>query len=164
MDRPGTAWAGLIEVDGRTAMFIEVGGHQPGRLDGDDTAEAEADAEVVAQGFTQAGELGVPIMGVIGPLAVGPHDLSALAAWGRVARAATAVSGAVPVLLAVTGACHGGLTPLLGLADHVVLTRDASAYVNGPAAVAAGGGGEGEPEETSGAEGHASGNGLATRL
>ena len=43
----------------------------------------------------------------------------------------------MPLLLAVTGPCHGGLAPLLGLADHVVFTEGASAYINGPAAVEA---------------------------
>lgn len=69
VERPGAAWAGLIEVDGRTAMYVEVGDQgAPG------PRAAEAEADVVARAFTEAGELRVPIMAVVGSLAVGPLD------------------------------------------------------------------------------------------
>jgi acetyl-CoA carboxylase carboxyltransferase component len=41
----------------------------------------------------------------------------------------------VPIVLVVTGACVSGPALLLGLADHVVMTEDAFAYVTGPADV-----------------------------
>ena len=58
-----------------------------------------------------------------------------LHAWGRLAAALVAASGTVPILLAVTGPCVSGPALLLGLADHVVMTEDAFAYVTGPASV-----------------------------
>jgi acetyl-CoA carboxylase carboxyltransferase component len=45
------------------------------------------------------------------------------------------VSGIVPIALAVTGPCVSGPALLLGLADIVVMTPDAFAYVSGPDAV-----------------------------
>ena len=42
------------------------------------------------------------------------------------------VSGSVPTLLAVTGACVSGPALALGLFDHVVMTDDAFAFVTGP--------------------------------
>ena len=158
MARPGAAWAGLLEVDGRTAMYVEVGGPGPGPR----AAEAEADA--VAGAFRQAGELGVPVLAVVGALTVEPTDLAGLAAWGRVAHAAVRLSGVVPLLVAVTGPCHGGLATLLGLADHVVVTRGATAYVNGPGAVAALTALHTTPAALGGAGVHATATGLATLL
>jgi acetyl-CoA carboxylase carboxyltransferase component len=66
------------------------------------------------------------------------HDgVAALHGWGGAARALAACSGVVPVLLAVTGPTVSGPALLLGMADVVVLTEEASAYVVGPGAVAA---------------------------
>jgi acetyl-CoA carboxylase carboxyltransferase component len=45
-------------------------------------------------------------------------------------------SGVVPVVFAVIGPCTSGPALLLGVADHVVMTPDAFAYVSGPEAVA----------------------------
>jgi acetyl-CoA carboxylase carboxyltransferase component len=45
-------------------------------------------------------------------------------------------SGVVPIVFAVIGPCTSGPALMLGLADHVVMTPDAFAYVSGPEAVA----------------------------
>ncbi len=147
-------------------MYVEVGADPPPAPWGPSAPPgrrpAESEADAVAGAFAQAGELGVPVLAVVGSLAVDPLDVGGLAAWGRVARAAVRLSGAVPLLLAVTGPCHGGLATLLGLADHVVLTREATAYVNGPRAVAALTALETTPERLGGAAVHAVATGLAT--
>ncbi|QYG92056.1 methylmalonyl-CoA carboxyltransferase [Iamia sp. SCSIO 61187] len=155
-DRPGIAGAGLIEVDGRTVSYFEVGG---GRWS---TRDAVAEAEVVERALLLGADLGVPVLGVVHSLALDPADLAGLAVWGRVARAAVRASGAVPLLLAVTGGCHGGLSTILGLADHVVLTREASVYVNGPAAVRAVTAVEVTPDDLGGAAAHHRDTGLAS--
>ena len=67
-----------------------------------------------------------------------------------------------PILLAVTEPLHGSLAPLLGLADHVVLTTDATAYVNGPGPVAAVTGTRTDPITLGGAAVHAGPSGLAS--
>ena len=61
-----------------------------------------------------------------------------LHAWGRVARALADASGVVPIVLARrrARACRAPRS-LLGLADHVVMTDDAFAYVTGPDVVVA---------------------------
>jgi acetyl-CoA carboxylase carboxyltransferase component len=101
--------------------------------------DGTAEAEVIERAFAMAAEVGCPVVGVVHTVAVSPQagGMSGLVAWGRVAKRAVDLSGVVPILLAVTGPCHGGLAPLLGLADHVVLTTAASAYINGPRSVAA---------------------------
>jgi acetyl-CoA carboxylase carboxyltransferase component len=155
-DRPGGCWAGLVEVDGRTVMWFEVGS-DPGR-----PRHPTVEADIVARALTQAGELQVPVLGIVDTLVVDPTDLSGLVAWGRVARAATSLSGSVPILLAVIGSCPGGLAPILGLADHVVMTTDALAYVNGPAAVASVTGATIDAPALGGASVHARVTGLAS--
>lgn len=155
-DRPGIAGAGLIEVDGRTVSYFEVGG---GRWS---SRDAVAEAEVVERALLLGADVGVPVLGVVHSLALDPVDLAGLAAWGRVAHAAVRASGAVPLLLAVTGPCHGGLATILGLADHLVVTRAASAYVNGPAAVRAVTAVEVTPDDLGGAATHHRDTGLAS--
>ncbi|HEY4377747.1 MAG TPA: carboxyl transferase domain-containing protein, partial [Acidimicrobiales bacterium] len=132
VDRPAAAEARLTELDGRTIAYFRVHGVLPG---GDGSIEAE----VVLRALMLAGQVGCPVVGVVRSVAVdpGPDGVAGLVAWGRVALQATRLSGTVPLLLAVTGPVHGGLAPLLGLADHVVFTRDATAYINGPAPVQA---------------------------
>ncbi|MGH9005180.1 MAG: acyl-CoA carboxylase subunit beta, partial [Acidimicrobiia bacterium] len=86
----------------------------------------------------RAVELGVPLVGVMATSGADIHEgVASLHAWGRVARAVVAqASGVVPVVFAVIGPCTSGPALLLGVADHVVMTPDAFAYVSGPAAVA----------------------------
>ena len=84
-----------------------------------------------------AGELQIPLVGEL--------DTSGAELARRRRRAARVgprspgssctVSGVVPTLLAVTGACVSGPALALGLFDHVVMTDDAFAYVTGPDSV-----------------------------
>ena len=125
--RPAAARADLREMDGRLVAWAEVDGMRPG-------GSGEAEADVVDRALEMAGNVGCPVVVVLRSVAVdpGPEGLAGLAAWGRVAHRAVRLSGVVPLLVVVTGPVHGGLTPVLGLADHVVVTRDATAYLNGP--------------------------------
>src|SRR4029453_9395620 len=61
---------------------------------------------------------------------------AALHGWGQAARAIADCSGVVPVILSVIGPAVSGPALLLGLADHVVMTEDAYAFVSGPTMVA----------------------------
>jgi len=86
----------------------------------------------------RAADLGVPILGVVSTSGAEVNEgLAALHAWGRVARALASASGVVPTVLVVTGPCLSGPALLLGLADVVIMTPQALAYVSGPPAVAA---------------------------
>ncbi|MGH9279311.1 MAG: acyl-CoA carboxylase subunit beta [Acidimicrobiales bacterium] len=130
--RDGAAAASLTELDGRrTAWFRLAGGKHRGAL-------GPTEGEVIERLVTLALDVGVP---VVGELATSGADvmegLPSLHAWGRVVAALTRASGAVPIVLSVHGPCVGGPALMLGLADHVVMTADAFAYVNDPEAVAA---------------------------
>ncbi len=63
------------------------------------------------------------------------EGVASLHGWGRAARELARCSGAVPILVAVTGPALSGPALLLGLSDLVVMTSDAFAYVSGPAMV-----------------------------
>ncbi len=90
--------------------------------------------------------------------------LDALAAWGNAARAVAACSGVVPVCMVITGPALSGPALLIGLADVVVMTPDAFAFVCGPGMVADFTGVEVSPAELGGASVHARRTGVATLL
>jgi acetyl-CoA carboxylase carboxyltransferase component len=108
-------------------------------------------------------DAGVPIVGV---LATSGADLTegvaSLHAWGRVARAISEASGVVPVVLCVVGPCVSGPSLLLGLADAVVMTAGAFAYVSGPSAVAAMTGRVLSHDDLGGSAAHGPRSGVAT--
>jgi acetyl-CoA carboxylase carboxyltransferase component len=63
------------------------------------------------------------------------EGISALHGWGRAAKAIAACSGVVPIVMAAIGPAVSGPALLLGLADIVVATNDAYAFVSGPSMV-----------------------------
>ena len=84
-----------------------------------------------------AGELQVPLVGELDTSGAELRDgVAALARVGPARAELVRVSGVVPTLLAVTGACVSGPGAALGLFDVVVMTEDAFAYVTGPDSVA----------------------------
>lgn len=155
-ERPDRTRAELTEVDGRTVVLFHVEGRLP-------DSSGAAEAEVVVRALELAAQLGCPVLGIVESVAVDPGTggLDALVAWGRVAHRAVRLSGVVPLLLAVTGPVHGSLSPLLGLADHVVFTREATAYINGPGPVAQVTGLSTDPGRLGGGQVHATLTGLA---
>jgi len=123
--------AQVATVEGRRVCWFRLeGGKHRGAI-------GPPEGEVIEQLVGLAIELGIP---VVGELATSGADvargLPSLYAWGRIARALTQASGAVPIVLSVIGPCVSGPALLLGLADHVVMTRDAFAYLSGPEAIA----------------------------
>jgi acetyl-CoA carboxylase carboxyltransferase component len=90
------------------------------------------------------------------------HDgVAALHGWGTAAQALVRCSGRIPVLLAATGPVVSGPALLLGLADQVVMTEDAYAFVSGPRMVETFTGESLDAEELGGAGVHASSTGVA---
>lgn len=63
------------------------------------------------------------------------EGFAALHGWGRAARALSACSGVVPTIFVVDGPAVSGPALLLGLADFVVMTEAAYAFVSGPTMV-----------------------------
>lgn len=99
--------------------------------------QGEIDTDVMARSVRSGIECGVPVVGVLRTAGLDTLDgVVGLAGWGVVAAALSAASGMVPTVLVVDGPAVGGPALLLGLADVVVMTERAWAYVNGPAAAA----------------------------
>jgi acetyl-CoA carboxylase carboxyltransferase component len=126
--RPGTVEAGVghtdwLAVDRPVAWFRG--------------APIQADAEVIARTVATGVDAGVPVVGVLHGVGVGAAGgLTSLHRWGALARSLAVASGLVPVVLVVDGPCLGGAALVLGLADVVVMTTRATAFVNGPGASA----------------------------
>ena len=128
--RSSAATAEVGELDGRmVAMFHLAGGEHKGAI-------GPAEGETVGRLVRTATDLGVPIIGTVATSGADvTHGVASLHAWGRVARAMSQASGVVPIALVVVGPCLSGPALLLGLADVVVMTSGAFAYVSGPHAV-----------------------------
>jgi acetyl-CoA carboxylase carboxyltransferase component len=124
------ASAEITEIGGRRVVAFRVsGGKHHGAIGINGSATIERAVRL-------AGELQVPLVGELDTSGAELRDgVAALHAWGRLARELVQVSGVVPTLLAVTGACVSGPALALGLFDHVVMTEDAFAYVTGPDSV-----------------------------
>jgi len=124
------AAAQLRTFDGREVCWFRIeGGKHRGAI-------GIAGGETVARALRHAVEVRVPVVGWLDTSGAELNEgVSALHAWGGIARALSAASGVVPTILVVTGACVSGPALLLGLADAVVMTEDAFAYVSGPDAV-----------------------------
>jgi acetyl-CoA carboxylase carboxyltransferase component len=122
--------ARLDDIDGRpVALFRLEGGPHRGALG---PAEGEAIERLVQVAMGE----GLPIVGVVSSSGADMDEgIASLHAWGRVASRLARASGTVPIILAVIGPYVSGPALLAGMADHVVMTVDAFAYVTGPRAV-----------------------------
>ena len=90
------------------------------------------------------------------------EGVSALVGWGRAARELVRCSGVVPVVAVVTGPAVSGPALLLGLADIVIMTPPAYAFLSGPRMVTEYTGVILTPAELGGAGPHARSSGLAS--
>ncbi len=94
------------------------------------------DGETILEGARSAATLRVPLVLVLATSGADVSDgVASLHGWGRAARAIATCSGNVPVVAVVTGPAISGPALLLGLADIVIMTSDAFAFVSGPAMV-----------------------------
>jgi len=157
--RGGAATAALTEIDGRrVAWFRLAGGRHRGAI-------GPTEGQVIERVVRLALDAGVPIVGEIATSGADVSEgLASLVAWGRVAKALADASGTLPILLSVTGPCVGGTALLLGLADHVVMTSEAYAYVSGPRAAASFTGIATSHTDLGGAEMHGSRSGVASMV
>ena len=125
--RSDTVDAAIREIDGRRVCWFTIeGGKHRGAIG---TAEGESVERVVHL----AVELGIPIVGRIASSGADVNEgVASLHAWGRAAKALADASGVVPIVLMLVGPAVSGPALLLGIADHVIMTNDAFAYVTGP--------------------------------
>jgi len=153
---PGSLAAELTTLGGREVVLVEIAaGARRGAI-------SEADGHTFAAAADHARRAGIPLLGLISSSGADVHDgVAALHGWGRAAQALARCSGRVPVLLAATGPVVSGPALLLGLADQVVLTDEAYAFVSGPRMVQTFTGEELDAAELGGSGIHASSTGVA---
>ena len=129
--RSTAAVAEVREIDGRTVSWFSLdGGKHRGAI-------GTPEGDTITRALHLAVELGMPIVGRIASSGADVTEgVSALHAWGRIAKALTDASGVVPIVLVLDGPAVSGPALLLGIADHVIVTADSFAYVTGPEVVA----------------------------
>lgn len=157
IQREGAVRAELVEFEGQlVGMFRLEGGKHRGAI-------GPPEGETIQRLVRTAVDAGVPIVGVLATSGADVTEgVASLHAWGSVARALTAASGIVPIVFVVTGPCVSGPALLLGLADVVVMTMDAFAYVSGPSMVSGFTGVSIGHAALGGAAAHAVNSGVAT--
>jgi acetyl-CoA carboxylase carboxyltransferase component len=118
------------EWEGRAVAWFRLeGGPHRGSI-------GPVEGDVLSRLVDTAVDGGLPIVGVLSTSGADVAEgVASLHAWGRVARSLSRASGTVPVVLVVVGPCVSGPALLLGMADVVVMTADAAAWVSGPRAV-----------------------------
>lgn len=154
---PGSVQAREARIGGRTVVLAE---SDPTVRRG---ALQIADGETLADAAGHALKARVPLVLVLASSGADVTDgVAASYGWGLAARAVSSCSGVVPVLAAAVGPAVSGPALLLGLADFVVMTEDAYAFVSGPQAVAEITGVAVDVHELGGADVHGSRSGLAS--
>ncbi len=149
--------ASVATVNGRRVVFVSFdASKRRGAL-------AAEDGETMAAAARLARQERLPLIGVVASSGADVHEgIGALHGWGRAGRELVRCSGVVPMLFALTGPAVSGPALLIGLADHVVMTRDAYAFVSGPRMVRQFTGVPISNEVLGGAGAHASATGVAS--
>ena len=157
----GATSAGLarLPVTGRRVVLVRVSADQRrGAL-------SVSDSDTIAAGARMALDQRLPLVLVLASSGADVFEgVASLDGWGRAARSMAACSGIVPVVIVAYGLALSGPALLLGMADLVVMTPDAVAYVSGPTAVAQMTGLQLAPEELGGQRVHARSTGVAALL
>jgi acetyl-CoA carboxylase carboxyltransferase component len=150
-----TGWG---TVDGRRVCVFA---HDPRIFGG---ALGEVFAAKIHKVMDLAESMGVPIIGLNeGGGARIQEGIDALAGFGGIFRRNVQISGVVPQLSIVFGACAGGAVYSPALTDFVFAVQDeARMFITGPDVVAAVTGEQITPEELGGAAIHATRTGVAT--
>lgn len=129
----------------------------------DQRALTVADAVTLTEAVRSAREQRLPFVAVLSLSGVATDEgLDVAAAWGQAARELVQASGVIPIVMVAQGPMVSGPALLLGLADIVVFTEQAYAFVTGPKIVEAY---TGEPVTNSalgGSGAHARSTGLAS--
>jgi acetyl-CoA carboxylase carboxyltransferase component len=131
--RPGDGVLGATgRVDGRpVACFAQDASFAGGSL-------GEAHADTVVSVLALAERTRVPVIGFIESAGARMQEgLAALAGYGRIFHHHVALSGQVPQISVICGACAGGGSYAPALTDFVIMTESASMFLTGPGVVAA---------------------------
>jgi acetyl-CoA carboxylase carboxyltransferase component len=151
-----TAGLAFLPVTGRRVVLVRVSSEQRrGAL-------SVSDSDTIAAGARTALDQRLPLVMVLASSGADVFEgVASLDGWGRAARAMSACSGIVPTVIVAYGLALSGPALLLGMADLVVMTPDAVAYLSGPTAVAQMTGLRLAPEELGGRRVHARSTGVA---
>ncbi|MHB1486184.1 MAG: acyl-CoA carboxylase subunit beta [Acidimicrobiales bacterium] len=128
-------------VTGQIAISVEILGPGPAVVVRSDPRQRRgalscADGVGVAEAAHLALTERIPLVWVVSSSGAAVDEgLPALHGWGQAARAMAACSGIVPIALALVGPAVSGPALMLGLADVVVMTPEAFAFISGPAMV-----------------------------
>jgi acetyl-CoA carboxylase carboxyltransferase component len=96
----------------------------------------QAHADSVVKVLRLAGRARVPVIGLIESAGARMQEgLEGLSGYGRIFREHVALSGLVPQISIICGASAGGGSYGPALTDFVVMTKDASMFLTGPAVV-----------------------------
>jgi acetyl-CoA carboxylase carboxyltransferase component len=156
---PGAARTFVQDLDGRRIVYVDIDGTvKLGSLTSPASATIAAAAEVAL-----AERLPL-VLEVESSGADIPEGIAALHGWGRAARAIANCSGIVPVIAIVDGPAVSGPALLLGVADFVIMTDKAYAFVSGPSMVAEFTGVVVSNDELGGATTHARQSGLTAAV
>ncbi len=152
-----------------SAQVSELGGRAVVQVRIDPTVKRGALDETSGKNLANAAQVAlderIPLVAVITSSGADVNDgVAALHGWGCAAASITSCSGVVPIIFVVTGPTISGPALLLGLADIVIFTKSASAYVMGPGSVASFTGEEVSVEDLGGAEVHGAHTGVAAAI
>jgi acetyl-CoA carboxylase carboxyltransferase component len=133
MATPLRAFAGAVtsaragRLAGRRVVEVAIeGGPNRGAL----TPE---DSDLLAHAIRRAADQRLPLVCLLASSGVDvSRGLEGIQRWGAAARELARASGVVPTLFAACGPAVSGPALLLGLADQVVFTTEAYAFVSGP--------------------------------
>jgi acetyl-CoA carboxylase carboxyltransferase component len=126
-------------------------------------ALARRDGEGIASAARMALKKRIPLVLELASSGADVSDgIDALHGWGGAAAAVAACSGIVPIVAVATGPVISGPALLLGIADLVIMTPAAVAFVSGPSMVAAFTGVRVALDELGGTHVHSVSTGLCT--
>jgi acetyl-CoA carboxylase carboxyltransferase component len=127
---PGTVTVAVEDLGGRRVVLAR---SRPGAHKG---ALDVISGETLTIAAQTARNFRLPLVAVLSSSGAEVHDgVAALHGWGCAAREVAKCSGLVPVIVVLTGPTVSGPALMLGMADFVIATEGASAYVVGPQAV-----------------------------
>jgi acetyl-CoA carboxylase carboxyltransferase component len=156
---PVRSSARVTRLGGRQVVRIALQGSRSG------DKLTESDCQVVASGLRAAREQRLPVIAHITAAGVELSEgLAPSVAWSRIAREMVRCSGVVPLLFIADGPVLSGPSFLLGLADVVVFTTDAYAYLSGPQMVRDFTGTDVSGTDLGGAASHQRSSGLAAAV
>jgi acetyl-CoA carboxylase carboxyltransferase component len=156
---PGVAQADIRNLNGRQVVWLEVTAD-------DHRGALSSDASLmIATAAHAAVDARLPLIAVMASSGADLREgFSALHSWGLAAKALTDCSGIVPTIIIVDGPAVSGPALLLGIADHVIMTEQAYAFVSGPSMVTEFTGVPIDNAELGGASAHEKFTGAATAI